>query len=210
MSATQVRWLTDHLSQGKITREEFASLYHRIIASQQDTGDVAPQTQTGKRRVKRLHPVTRRILAQIRVFKMVARGAKYFLVLGLIAGLYITWDTYQQDNAGVFNADAIKSSLSRSLEKPLPADMRLAAHQLADQSNWYTAHIQQFNDRWAALNPEKQKQYQQEEWYRSFSLALALQTAEQRALAKSGNRDAIYRSQALVTLSQTLENAPGT
>lgn len=205
MSAIQVRWLADHLSQGKISREEFASLYNRVMAEREQAAGI--DAITARRRVQRLHPVTRRILAQIRVFKRMARVARYLLVIGVAGALYAAWSNDLQFNDDLLKGQIVTSllSLSPAWVPSLAPDIRQATEQLAGWANWNVQSVNEFNRRWRALPTQKIKTYQGTAWYRGFELALALQIAEQRALAKTGGGQAVLKAQVLDRLRHTLE-----
>jgi hypothetical protein len=211
MSALQVRWLTEHLSQGKITREEFASLYTLVAATTQNTDH---GTNQQRRTVPRLHPVTRRILVQIRMFKAVARWARNLLFIGLMSACYVVWDAYHHDSGQHFDISAITGYFTGAMfagtnGQPLPSGIKPAAEYLSDRNDWQAPHIREFDQRWQTLSQDKQNNYRQTEWFRAFSLALALQIADQRALAKSGNVDAARRQQALKNLAQSIQPYAG-
>ncbi|MGD8571779.1 MAG: hypothetical protein PVG89_17315 [Gammaproteobacteria bacterium] len=208
MSALQVRWLTEHLSQGKITREEFASLYARVTTANRAANEEQDGAQHKK--VLRLHPMTRRILIQIRAFKTVARGAKILLFIGLVIASYYAWQIYQSDDMTMaqFGKSTINALLSGTIAKPLPEDFQAAARFLSGQNNWALMHVNEFTARWAALDVTTQEQYKKSEWFRSFSLALALQIADQHALAKNGDVGALRRHEELVKLANMIELPP--
>ncbi|MGD8570456.1 MAG: hypothetical protein PVJ39_20380 [Gammaproteobacteria bacterium] len=211
MSALQVRWLTEHLSQGKITREEFASLYTLVAST---TQNLDQGTNQQRRTVPRLHPVTRRILVQIRMFKAVARAARNLLLIGVMCACYLAWEAYHQESGQNFNISAITGYFTGALFtgatlQPLPSGIKPAAEYLSDRNNWQGPHIKEFDQRWQTLTQDKQNQYRETEWFRAFSLALALQIADQRALAKSGNVDAARRQQILKNLAQSIKPSAG-
>jgi hypothetical protein len=58
------------------------------------------------------------------------------------------------------------------------------------------------------LDVTTQEQYKKSEWFRSFSLALALQIADQHALAKNGDVGALRRHEELVKLANMIELPP--
>lgn len=207
MSALQLRWLTEHLSQGKITREEFASLYSLVASPAQDADQLGNQK---RRAVPRLHPVTRRILVQIRMFKAVAKGARNLLLIGVMCACYVAWDVYHQDRGGQpFDISMLASYVTGTTVQPLPPGIKPAAQFLSDRNDWQGANIREFDQRWQTLSQDKQNKYRQTEWFRAFSLALALQIADQRALAKNGNVDAARRQRALKNLAQSIQPAAG-
>lgn len=203
MSATQVRWLTNHFAQGKISKEEFASLYSRITNSEQQahSSDVNPQ-----RKVLRLHPVTRRVLAQIRVFKFVAKISTYLLMLAMMSVIYIAFDYYKTNGTlSTFNVSAVERYFAQVTQQSLPADIKEAAEFLANESNWTERHIYQFLEKWQSLADSRQREFQGQDWFRSFNLALSLQIADQRALIKQGDKKALQRKLLLVRLAENID-----
>ena len=188
MSATQVRWLTNHFAQGKISREEFESLYSRIANSEQQS---YAKNEHAQRKVLRLHPVTRRVLVQIRIFKNVAKLSKYAVMLAMISGVYIAFDYYKTNGTlSTFNVSAIESYFAQLTRNNLPTDKR---------------HIYQFLQQWQNLDNSRKQEYQNQDWFRSFNLALSLQIADQRALIKQGDKMALQRKLLLVKLSENID-----
>lgn len=203
MSATQVRWLTNHLAQGKISKEEFASLYSRIVNSEQQDADTNINSQ---RKVLRLHPVTRRVLVQIRVFKFVAKISTYLLMLAMMSVIYIAFDYYKTyETLSTFNVSAVERYFAQVTQTNLPTDIKGAAEFLANESNWTERHIYQFLEQWQLLDSAKQREFQSQDWFRSFNLALSLQIADQRALIKQGDKKALQRKLLLVRLSENID-----
>ena len=204
MSATQVRWLTNHFAQGKISKEEFASLYARIVSAEQQDVNAPNNSQ---RKVLRLHPVTRRVLVKIRVFKFVARISTYMLMLAIISLSYIAFDYYKTNGTlSTFNVSAVERYFSQLTQQNLPADIKEAAEFLASESNWTEGHIYQFLEQWNNLAKTKRQELQNQDWFRSFTLALSLQIADQRALIKQGNKKALQRKLLLVKLAESIDN----
>ncbi|MCI0506293.1 MAG: hypothetical protein L0Z73_09320 [Gammaproteobacteria bacterium] len=203
MSALQIRWINYHFAHGHISREEFTSLRKRIAQSEQ-----AQNTDTeSQRKVFRLHPQTRRVLAQIRTFKSAARLAAYFLFVGTVCAVYIVADHYK--NTGTLNdvkLDVFERYFTHAApEQPLPSDIKSAAEYLVLNSNWKEQHIHQFMSQWRSLDKTLRKEYQGQSWFRSFSLALSLHIADQRALLKQGDKAAMKRNLALVKLADEIE-----
>ena len=204
MSATQVRWLTNHFAQGKISQEEFASLYARIVSAEQQDADTDNKSQ---RKILRLHPVTRRVLVQIRVFKFVARISTYLLMLAFMSMTYIAFDYYKNNGTlSTFNASAVERYFAQLTQQNLPTDTKEAAEFLASESNWTENHIYQFLEQWKILDDSKKQEFQNQDWFRSFTLALSLQIADQRALIKQGNKKALQRKLLLVKLADSIDN----
>jgi len=203
MSATQVRWLTNHFAQGKISREEFESLYSRIANSEQQS---YTNNEHAQRKVLRLHPVTRRVLVQIRIFKNVAKLSKYAVMLAMISGVYIAFDYYKTNGTlSTFNVSAIESYFAQLTRNNLPTDTKEAAEFLANESHWDERHIYQFLQQWQNLDNSRKQEYQNQDWFRSFNLALSLQIADQRALIKQGDKMALQRKLLLVKLSENID-----
>jgi hypothetical protein len=203
MSALQLRWINYHFAHGNISREEFTSLRKRIAQSEQaQNADTESQ-----RKVFRLHPQTRRVLAQIRTFKSVARVASYFLFVAIISAAYIVADHYKTTRTITdLRLDVFESYFTHtSPQQPLPSDIQSAAEYLVLNSNWNEQHIHQFLSQWQALDRTLQKEYQGQNWFRSFSLALSLHIADQRALLKQGDKAAIKRNLALVKLADEID-----
>jgi len=204
MSATQVRWLTNHFAQGKISKEEFASLYSKITNSEQQTHSENSNLQ---RKVLRLHPVTRRVLVQIRVFKTVAKFSTYLLMLAMMSGIYIAFDFYKTNGTlATFNVSAVERYFAQVTQSSLPTDTKEAAEFLANESHWNESHIYQFLAQWQDLDSNRKQEYQRQGWFRSFNLALSLQIADQRALIKQGDKKALQRKLLLVKLSENIDD----
>ena len=207
MSALQVRWLNNHFAQGKISQEEFASLYTLIASSEAEAQQFIGNAKSSG--VPRLHPMTRRTLAQLRGFKIMARTVNYLLVIALISFIYLVTENYQVTGTlPAFSIEGLEKVLTQTPRKPLPQDVRLAAEVLFEQSAWYEEHVIQFAGRWQALDQAQQREYQQTHWFKSFLLALSLQIVEQRGLAKQGNKQAMQQALLLVNLSRQLQNSP--
>lgn len=206
MSAIQLRWLTTHFAQGKISREEFETLYFRVANSQKKearTKNAQPQ-----RKVLRLHPVTRRVLTQIRVFKIGAKLSSYLIMLAMMSFIYIAIDFYKTNGTlSNFSLAAVESYLTQVGQQNLPTDIKQAADFLANESRWTERHIYQFLEQWQSLELARQQEYQKQEWFRSFNLALSLQIADQRALIKKGDKKALQRKLLLSKLSEKIEGA---
>jgi len=201
MSALQFRWLNYQFANGNISKEEFASLRERIAQSEQgQTTDADPQ-----RKVFRLHRQTRRVLSQIRVFKSIAACAKYLLLLGALALGYIVADYYKNTGSlSDLSLSVLEKYFTNSAVEPLPSDIKLAAEHLVQKSDWNEQHLQQFRSQWQALDKARQQEYQAQRWFHSFSLALSLHIADQRALLKQGQTSAIKRNLALVKLAKEI------
>ena len=206
MSALQLRWVNYHFAHGNISREEFALLRKRISQTEQAQSDDSLQ----HRKVLRLHPQTRRVLAQIRVFRSIARFATYFLFLAVISAAYIVADYYRNTGSldGI-NVSVFENYFTQALHEPLPSDIKLAAQQLTLKSGWNEQHITQFMLQWQSLDKSQQQQYQQQSWFQSFSLALSLHIADQRALIKQGDKNAIKRQHTLVKLAEVIDRDAG-
>ena len=206
MSALQVRWLNNHFAQGKISKEEFASL-HSLIAhseaeAQQSIGVVKSKG------VPRLHPMTRRTLAQVRLFRTLAKVVNYLLVIAFVSVIYLVAENYQiTGTLPAFNLEGLEKVLTQTPRKPLPSDIMLAAEALSGDSGWYNEHINQFASQWQALDQRQQQQYQRTRWFKTFQLSLSLQIFEQRALAKQGNKKAMQQALALTNLSKQIEKS---
>jgi len=203
MSATQVRWLTNHFAQGKISKEEFASLYSRIANSEQHAHSNSTNSQ---RKVLRLHPVTRRVLVKIRIFKSVAKISTYMLMLAMMSVSYIAFDYYKSNGTlSTFNIAAVERYFAQVTQVNLPTDMKEAAEFLANESHWNERHIYQFMAQWQAMDNSRQQEYQRQAWFRSFNLALSLQIADQRAMIKQGDKKALQRKLLLVKLAENID-----
>ncbi|WP_455206801.1 hypothetical protein [Kaarinaea lacus] len=202
MSAIQLRWINYHFAHGNISREEFASLRKRIAQSEkQQTTDIESQ-----RKVLRLHPQTRRVLAQIRVFKSVATYAKYMLLLGFMSAAYIIVDHYQHTGSLTgLNFDVFENYFTKAPQEALPSDIKLAAEYLVSKSDWNEQHIRQFMTQWQSLDKKLRQEYRGQSWFRSFSLALSLQIVDQRALVKQGEKTAIKRNLVLAKFAEEID-----
>lgn len=204
MSALQLRWINYHFAHGNISREEFASLRKRIAHPDQAQSAEGAQ----QRKVLRLHPQTRRILAQIRVFKSVAKLAKYFLLIAAMSVAYIITDHYRNTGSlADINLAVFENYFSRATQEPLPSDIQQAAQYLTEKSNWNDQHVNQFMALWQSLDKTQQQQYQKQGWFQSFSLALSLHIADQRALIKKGDKNAIKRQLTLVKLAEVIDRS---
>jgi len=205
MSVLQVKWLTQDFEQGKITREEFESLFSIINRSEQAAQQQNSLLTNG--RALRLHPLTRRVLVQLRIYKKLITVVNYLIILSILSFVYL-YAQYYQDTGTFpeFSINGFSDVISQAIRKPLPRDVEMAAEFLSSESGWSEAHISQFTGLWQSLEPKMQDQYQQTLWYRSFLLALSLQITEQRTIAKQGNEEAIQRSILLVKLANLLEN----
>lgn len=203
MSALQLRWINYHFAHGNISREEFATLRKRVAQpekAQSVDGVVQP------RKVLRLHPQTRRVLAQIRVFKSVAKLATYFLLVTAISAAYIVTDHYRQTGTLTdVSLLTFEDYFMQAVQKPLPSDIKQAAIFLTENSSWSDIHIQQFMQLWQSLDKTQQKQYPHQGWFQSFSLALSLHIADQKALIKKGDKSAIKRQIALIKLAEFID-----
>ncbi|WP_455220574.1 hypothetical protein [Kaarinaea lacus] len=202
MSALQLRWINYHFAHGKISREEFASLRKRVAQPDQAQGTAGVQ----QRKVLRLHRQTRRVLAQIRVFKSVAKLATYFLLLAAMSAAYIVTDHYRNTGSlADINLAVFENYFTQAVQEPLPSDIKQAAQYLTEKSNWNDQHVSQFMTLWQSLDETRQQQYQQQGWFQSFSLALSLHIADQRALIKKGDKSAIKRQLTLVKLAEVID-----
>jgi len=205
MSALQLRWINYHFAHGNISREEFATLRKRIAQPDQSQGvDAVDATQP--RKVLRLHRQTRRVLAQIRVFRSVAKLATYFLLVTAISAAYIVTDHYRKTGSlADVSLLTFENYFKQVTQESLPSDIKQAAQYLTENSNWSDLHVQQFMMLWQSLDKTQQQQYQQQGWFQSFSLALSLHIADQKALIKQGDKNAIKRQLALVKLAEFID-----
>jgi len=205
MSALQVRWLNSHFAQGKISREEFASLFH-LIAHSEAQAQHSIETVKAKG-VPRLHPMTRRILIQVRIFKTLAKLINYLLVVALISFIYLVAENYQVTGSlPELSMKGFEKVLTQTPRKPLPSDIIQAAETLSGQSSWYEEHVNQFSSQWLALEENQRQQYLDTRWFKAFVLALSLHIVEQRTLAKQGDSEAMHKVLPLVNLSKQLGN----
>ena len=210
MSAMQLGWLTNHYEQGKITQEEFTSLYARITNSERESVQRPSSKKlngvTKTNSVARLHPETRRTLARVRTFKQLVRCVNYALVLALISIIYLSAEHYQiTGSLPAVSISGLKTLLTQSARKPLPSDIKLAAEYLSQQSNWDEAHINQLSENWQKIGPSARKRYSHEHWFQTLTLVLSLQIVEQRRLAKSGDKHAVQQALLLSKLADQLE-----
>ena len=213
MSALQINWLTSHYEQGKITQEEFASLYRRINLSEKQAASVTSQKDNSKKlspvKIARLHPETRRTLARVRTFKKLVKLANYTMVLAVISLVYLAAERYQiTGSLPSFSLAGLEQLLTQTPRKPLPSDIKLAAEFLSQQTNWSEQHINQFADRWENTLINDRVSYGNEHWFRELKLSLSLHIAEQRILAKKGDYHAIQQALLLTNLATKLESAP--
>lgn len=209
MSALQVTWLTNHFEQGKITEEEFTSLFRRITLAEQEsergTGSKSDQIHVVKK-VARLHPETRRTLARVRTFKKLAKAVNYTLILALISLVYLSAEYYQiTGELPNMSVAGLEKLITQTPRKPLPSDIKLAAEFLSQQSQWDESHVNQFSERWENTLSGERARYSGERWFQGLQLALALHIAEQRILAKTGNSYAIQQAVLLAQLAKLLE-----
>jgi len=204
MSVLQLKWLTNDFEQGKISREEFESLF-TVINRSENAAQQSSVSRTGK--AMRLHPITRRVLCHLRVHRKLTNVINYVILLSVLSFVYLCASYYKEN--GTFpeiSLQGFTSVISQITYKPLPRDVELAAEFLSSESGWNEEHIRQFLNLWQALDPNLKQQYQKSLWFRSFLLSLSLQITEQRTLAKRGNVDAIQKSLALVKMENVLEN----
>ena len=211
MSALQISWLTNHYEQGKITQEEFASLYRRINLSEKQAANaplqLAESKKTAEITVARLHPETRRTLARVRTFKKLVRLSNYLMVLSVICVVYLSAERYQiTGSLPSFNLAGLEQLLTQTPLEPLPSDIRLAAEYLSRQTSWSQQYINQFADRWQNTLINDRASYSNEHWFRGLKLALSLHIAEQRMLARKGDHNAIQQALLLTGLAEKLEN----
>ena len=206
MSALQLRWINYHFAHGNISREEFASLRKRIAQPDQiQNVDSAQQ-----RKVLRLHRQTRRVLAQIRAFKTAAKLAKYLLLVAAMSAAYIIADHYRNTGSlSDINLAVFENYFAQATLEPLPSDIPQAAQYLTEKSSWNDQHVQQFMMLWQSLEKSQQLKYQAQGWFQSFTLALSLHIADQRALIKQGNKNAIKRQLTLVKLAEAIDQNAG-
>ena len=206
MSALQLRWINYHFAHGNISREEFASLRKRIAQPDQLQNPDGVQ----QRRVLRLHRQTRRVLAQIRVFKSVAKLATYLLIVAAMSAAYILVDHYRNTGSLTnINLAVFENYFTQATQEPLPSDIQQAAQYLAEKSSWNDQHVQQFMMLWQSLEKSQQQMYQAQGWFQSFTLALSLHIADQRALIKQGDKNAIKRQHTLVKLAEVIDRDAG-
>ena len=204
MSVLQLKWLTNDFEQGKITREEFESLF-TVINRSENAAQINSVSRTGK--ALRLHPITRRVLCHLRVYKKLSNIINYVILLAVLSFVYLCAAYYKEN--GTFpelSLQGFTNVISQIAYKPLPRDAELAAEFLSSESDWNEAHIRQFLHLWQGLEPNLKQQYQQSLWFKSLLLSLSLQITEQRTLAKRGDVDAIQKSLALVKMENILEN----
>lgn len=210
MSALQIAWLTNHYEQGKITQDEFTSLYQRITLSEKETEKQSAQAggkSTNRAKVARLHPETRRTLARVRIFKKLVKAVNYTIALALISVIYLSAEHYQVTGTlPAFSAAGLEKLLTQEPLKPLPSDIKLAAEYLMQQPEWDEQHINQLTSRWQNLLISERQRYNDEHWFQGLKLALSLRIAEKRKLAKGGDDQAIHKSVLLTQLSEQLEN----
>ena len=214
MSALQISWLTNHYEQGKITQEEFTSLYRRIAMSERQAArsksesksDSANKSITGVK-VARLHPETRRTLARVRTFKKLVKVANYTMVLAVICIVYLSAERYQVTGSlPSLSLAGLEQLLTQTPREPLPSDIKLAAEFLSQQSDWNEQHIHQFSNRWENTLVSERERYSEEHWFRELKLAISLHIAEQRIMARKGDRHAIQQTVLLTNLAEILEN----
>lgn len=209
MSAVQLGWLANHFEQGKITQEEFTSLYARINNSEKEAVTRQRQVVKSSRvvsKVARLHPETRRTLARVRTFKKLVSVVNYTMVLALISVIYLAAEHYQVTGSlPSANIAGLEKLLTQTPRKPLPMDIRQAAEVLSQHSSWDESHIQQFKERWDNTLLSERQRYSKEHWFQSLRLVLSLHIIEQRSLAKSGNRKAMQHTILLTQLEKFLE-----
>ncbi|WP_455375848.1 hypothetical protein [Kaarinaea lacus] len=210
MSALQVAWLTNHYEQGKITQEEFTSLFKRIRMSEKESVvgvDKVSDTKRAKLKVARLHPETRRTLARVRTFKKLVKVMNYTMLLALISVVYLSAEYYQVTGSlPKMSVAGLEKLLTQTPRKPLPSDIKLAAEFLSQQSDWDESHVSQFSERWQNTLSSDRMRFSNEYWFQGLRLALSLHIAEQRILAKNGNRKAIQQAVLLTQLAEKLEN----
>jgi len=207
MSAVQLKWLTNNFAQGRISREVFESVFHSL----KDSEDAALQENTllSTGKPVRLHPVTRRVLCQLRIYRRIVNVVNYIIIFSGLGIVYLGASYYQHmGSLPEFSMAGFNSLVSQLYQKPLPNDIKQAAEFLSGESDWSENHVTQFLTMWESLDPQLQQQYQKDLWYRSFLLALSLQITEQRTLAKRGHENALQKSVTLVKLSSILENKP--
>ena len=204
MSVLQLKWLTNDFEKGKISREEFESLF-TVINRSEKAAQKSSISQTGK--ALRLHPITRRVLCQLRIYRKLTNVINYVILLSVLSFVYLCASYYKETGSlPELSLQGFTSILSQITYKPLPRDVELAAEFLSSEAGWNEEHIRQFLNLWQALDPKLKQQYQETIWYRSFLLSLSLQITEQRTLAKRGDVDAIQKSLALVKMEHVLEN----
>ena len=210
MSALQVAWLTNHYEQGKITQEEFTSLFKRIRMSEKESVvgvNKESDTKRAKLKVARLHPETRRTLARVRTFKKLVRVMNYTMLLALISVVYLSAEHYQVTGSlPNMSVAGLEKLLTQTPRKPLPSDIKLAAEFLSQQSDWDESHVSQFSERWQNTLSSERVRFSNEYWFQGLRLALSLHIVEQRILAKNGNRKAIQQAVLLTQLAEKLEN----
>jgi len=210
MSALQVSWLTSHFEQGKITQEEFASLYKRITLSEKQAANsrlAQGPVVNSRLKVARLHPETRRTLVRVRSFKKLVRLANYTMILALISVVYLAAERYQiTGQLPSMSLSGLEQLLTQTPLKPLPSDIKLAAEYLYQQTDWNEQHVNQFSERWHNTLVSERVRYSNEHWFHSLKLALSLHIAEQSILARKGDRQAIKQAVLLSGLAKQLEN----
>lgn len=211
MSALQISWLTNHYEQGKITQEEFTSLYQRITLLEKESEQSAKLNRAqsnAKQRVARLHPETRRTLARVRSFKKLVKAVNYTIALALISVIYLSAEHYQvTGDLPPFSIAGLEKLLTQDPLKPLPSDIKLASEYLSEQANWDEQHISQYLDRWQNTLVSERQRYNEEHWFQGLKLALSLRIVEQRKLAKTGNERAIQQALLLTQMAEQLEDA---
>ena len=210
MSALQVSWLTSHYEQGKITQDEFSSLLHRIINSENEAcASTGINSAVGNqaKMVARLHPETRRTLARVRSFKQLAKVMNYTIILCLISLVYLSAEHYQiTGSLPDASIAGLEKLLTETPRKPLPSDIKLAAEYLSQQAEWDESHVNQFAERWQNVLSSERQRYTGEYWFQGLQLALSLHIAEQRMLAKNGNARAIKKTVLLTYLADQLKD----
>jgi hypothetical protein len=210
MSALQVAWLSNHYEQGKITEEEFTSLFRRITMAEKESvrgsGSKSDEKNSVKK-VARLHPETRRTLARVRIFKKLARAVNYTMILALVSVIYLSAEHYQiTGKLPDMSLAGLENLLTQTPRKPLPSDIKLAADFLSQQSEWDESHVNQFSERWRNTLTSERERYSGEHWFRGLQLALSLHIVEQRIRAKNGDPHAIQQAVLLTQLARQLEN----
>jgi len=229
MSALQLTWLTNHYEQGKITPDEFTSLYRRIAQTEKQLRlqkcpelKVAEFPKVPNRKpveskslnesdqkkfsISQLHPATRRALVRVRSFKKLVQVMNYLIALFIVSTVYLSMEYYKVSGSlPSINLAGLEQLFTQTPRKPLPSDLKLAAEFLADQSDWYDDHVIQFAENWRNTLLSDRQQYSNEHWFHGFKLALSLHIAEQRYLAKSGDSHAIQHTVLLTQLAEQLE-----
>lgn len=218
MSALQISWLTNHYEQGKITSEEFTSLYRQITLAEKQikasnaesfsTGDMVSNGKS-KRKVMRLHPETRRSLARVRSFKGLARLMSYTMVVAFISIVYLSAEHYQVTGSlPSASIDGLEKLLTQAPREPLPSDFKLAAEYLSGQTDWHEVHVQQLSERWQNMQVSEREQYLDTDWFKALQLSLSLHIIEMKSLARQGDRLAIQQAALLTQLAKNLEKLP--